>query len=90
MTPPTKFFHVTQIILYMCLCDQSLVTLNFNFIRIFSEKKNIFLRASLASGSIIWDWHWVWYSNFTPCAISIKLKVKVLGANHNRLFLFEK
>ena len=26
---PTNFFHMTQIILWMCSCDQSLVTLAF-------------------------------------------------------------
>ena len=29
MTSPTKFYQVTQIILYMWLCDQSLITLAF-------------------------------------------------------------
>ena len=29
MTSPTKFYQVIQIILYMCSCDQSLVTLAF-------------------------------------------------------------
>ena len=29
MTPPTKFYHVTQITLYMRSCDQSLVTVGF-------------------------------------------------------------
>ena len=29
MTSPTKFYHVIQIILYMCSCDQSLVTVAF-------------------------------------------------------------
>ena len=29
MTSPTKFFHMTQIILWMWSCDQSLVTLTF-------------------------------------------------------------
>ena len=28
MTSPTKFLHVTQIILYMWLCDQNLLTQN--------------------------------------------------------------
>ena len=29
MTSPAKFCHAIQIILYMCSCDQSLVTLAF-------------------------------------------------------------
>ena len=29
MTSPTKFYHVIQIIMYICSCEQSLVTLAF-------------------------------------------------------------
>ena len=29
MTSPTKFSHMTQIILWLCSCDQSLLTLAF-------------------------------------------------------------
>ena len=49
MTSSTKFYHVTQMILKMWSCDQSLVTHftessyhNFNFIRISPEKPLFF------------------------------------------------
>ena len=49
MTSPTKFYHVTQIILQMWSCDQSLVTLAFlqpQFYRDLTRKTNIFEECS--------------------------------------------
>ena len=63
MTSSTKFYHVIQIILYICSCDQSFYEHfyersyhNLKFIRIWSEKP-LFLRGGLGSSSIIKDIH---------------------------------
>ena len=60
MASPTKFYHVTQIILQIWLCDQSLVTLAFLGEVIitpisegFDQKNHFFLRSRLGSSSII-------------------------------------
>ena len=61
MTSPTKFYGVTQIILKMWPCDQSLVTLLAFFMRevIIKDlpRKTTFLRGGLGSNLIILDWH---------------------------------
>ena len=64
MMPPTKFCHMTQIILWLWSCDQSLVTLAFveeklslrQFYKDLTEKL-LLLRGGLGSSSIIWDWY---------------------------------
>ena len=64
MASTTKFYHVIQTILYMCSCDQSLVTLAFlreklSQLQLYKDltKKAAFLRGGLRSGLIIWDWN---------------------------------
>ena len=48
MTSPTKFYLVTQILLWMWLCDQGLVTLAFLWEKLFEfyQKNNFFERYS--------------------------------------------
>ena len=75
MTSPTKFHHMTQIILYMWSCDQSYVTVARLWEKLSQPqfykdkpetKKPFILRNVLDSSSINWDWKKVWPWNFTP------------------------
>ena len=71
MASPTKFYHVTQIILYMWLCDQSLVICHFY------DRRNTFLE----------EWSWFKFNNlglawgvtltfYTSASKGLKLKVR--------------
>ena len=59
-----KFYHVIQIVLQMCSCDQSLATVAFLWETLSQPqfykdltRKTAFFRGGLGSSSIIWDWH---------------------------------
>ena len=64
MTSATKFYHVIQIILWMCSCDQSLVTVAFLWEKLSQPKfyndltrKTALFEEWSGSSSIILDWH---------------------------------
>ena len=87
MRSPTEFYHVIQIILLMCPCDQRLVTLAFLWEKLSQpqfykdlDRRNSFFGGGLGSSSIIWDWHQAQTWNFTPLWQKTKGQ-KVLGAN---------
>ena len=63
-TSPTKFYHATQIKLYMWSCDQILITLlflweKFSWPQVHKSLtwKIIFLSGALNSSLIVWDWY---------------------------------
>ena len=82
MTSPAKFYHVIQIVLYMCSCDQSLVTISIREVIIISilsgfDQKNHFFDG----------WSWFKFNNlglalgmnlkfYTSVAKELKLKVR--------------
>ena len=72
MVSPTKFYHMTQVLLEMWSCDQNLVTLSFgklSFIRIWPEKQ-LFLRGAIGLSSIIW----VGFKNLHKCSKNVYTK----------------
>ena len=84
MTSPAKFCHAIQIILYMCSCDQSLVTLAFLWKKLSQPQlyKDLTRRTAFFE-----EWSWFKFDNlglalginlkfYTSVAKGLKLKVR--------------
>ena len=84
MASPTKFYHVIQIILYMCSCDQSLVTAAFLWEKLSGPQfyKDLTRKTTFFEG-----WSWFRFNNlglalgtnlkfYASVAKGLKLKVR--------------
>ena len=84
MTSPTKLYHVIQIVLYMCSCDQSLVFVAFLWAKLSQPQfyKDLTRKTTFFEG-----WSWFKFSNlgwalgtslkfYTSATKGLKLKVR--------------
>ena len=84
MTSPTKFYHEIQIILYVCSCDQSLITVAFLWKKLSQPQ---FYKDLTRKTAFFERWSWFKFNNlglalgtnltfYTSLAKGLKLKVK--------------
>ena len=66
---PTKFYHVIQIILYMCSCDQSLVTVAFLWDKLSQPQ----FYKDLARRTAFFEW-WSWF-RLNNLGLPLKLEI---------------
>ena len=75
MTSPTKFYHVIQFILYMCSCDQILLTVAFLWDKLSQPQfyKDLTWKTTFFDG-----WSWFRFHNLRlPLGINLKFYISV-------------
>ena len=75
MTSPTKFYHVIQFILYMCSCDQILLTVAFLWDKLSQPQfyKDLTRKTTFFDG-----WSWFRFDNLRlPLGINLKFYISV-------------
>ena len=75
MTSPTKFYHVIQIIMYICSCEQSLVTLAFLWEKLSQPQfyKDLTKKIAFFEG-----WSWFKFNNLgLPLGANLKFYTSV-------------